>query len=79
MVERSSGSVDVIKKNYFLLKIFFVPVPQRKWLRRQQSFLPVFFGLFPPGMLVSQELHVADSCLFQHLFALVETPFLVTG
>jgi len=78
MVERSSGSIDVIKKNNFLLKIFFVLIQHQKWLRCQQSFLPVFFGLFFADMLVFQELRVADSCLFQHLFALTESPFLVT-
>ncbi len=79
MVERSSGSIDVIKKNNFVLKIFFVPVQQRKRLRRQQSLLPLFLGLFFSGMLVFQELHVADPCLLQHFLALAEAPFLVTG
>ena len=79
MVERSSGSVDVIKKNNFLLKIFFVRIQQEEWLRRPKAILPVFFGLFFAGMLVSQELDVADPRMFQHFLALAEAPFRVTG
>jgi len=79
VVERSAGSVDVIKKNNFLLKIFFVRIQQQERLRCPEAILPVFFGLFFAGVPVFQELHVVDPRLLQHFLALAEAPFRKAG